>query len=254
MNIAIITGASSGLGREFALKLNKGYKDINEFWLVARRENRLKRLAKLLNKRARIFILDLEREDSVKLIEKTLLKVKPNIKYLVNAAGFGLIAEVGKYSAYEEARMIDLNVKALTMLTNICLPYTKRGSEIFMLASAAAFMPQPGFAVYAATKAYVLSYSSALRQEQEKRGVRVLAVCTGPVATEFFDKAEKKYSTKLYKKLFMAEAKAVVSKAIVDAGLKKGISVYSLGMKLFRISAKLMPQSLLLKILNKLRQ
>ena len=152
MNIAIITGASSGLGREFALKLNKGYKDINEFWLVARRENRLKRLAKLLNKRARIFILDLEREDSVKLIEKTLLKVKPNIKYLVNAAGFGLIAEVGKYSAYEEARMIDLNVKALTMLTNICLPYTKRGSEIFMLASAAAFMPQPGFAVYAATK------------------------------------------------------------------------------------------------------
>lgn len=250
MNIAVITGASSGMGLQFALKLNSLDKDIDEFWLIARRKKRLEILSRKLGSKTRIFALDLEKTASIEELQKDLKNNNPKIKYLVNAAGFGIIGDVGEYDMRIEAEMLDLNVRGVTLLTNICLKYMSEGSSIFMLASAAAFMPQPGFAVYAASKAYVLSYSRALSNELKKRKINVIAVCPGPVSTEFFKKAEKKHSMAFYKKIFMADARAVVSRAISDSLLRRSVSVYGFGMNIFRFFTKLMPHGFLMKIIK----
>ena len=114
-------------------------------------------------------------------------------------------------------------------------------------ASAAAFLPQPGFAVYAATKAYVLSYSRALGKELAGRGIKVTAVCPGPVDTEFFTLAEEHASAPVYKKLFMSKTEDVAARALADSRAGKTVSVYGGPMKLFRLLAKLVPTDLLLK-------
>ena len=122
-----------------------------------------------------------------------------------------------------------------------------RNGRIIQYASSAAFLPQPGFAVYAATKAFVLSYSRALNAELAKKGICVTAVCPGPVKTEFFSIAETTGTMPLYKKLTMADPKKVVKKAIFDSMMGKSVSVYGIPMKMFRLLCKAVPHSWILK-------
>ena len=123
-----------------------------------------------------------------------------------------------------------------------------KNSRILQFASAAAFLPQPGFAIYAATKAFVLSYSRALSMELKRRQIYVTAVCPGPVKTEFFAIAETTGKIPLYKRLAMADPKRVVKKALRDSMMGKPVSVYGPLMKAFWLLSKLCPHELILSL------
>lgn len=177
MRIALITGASSGLGKEFAKQIPRLYKGLDELWAVARRTERLKKLEQEISIPVRIFDGDLNRDYIYERIGKELEKQSADIRMLVNAAGFGKMGKFEDIPLADQLSMVDLNCRGLTKMTGICLPYLSRGSRILNVASAAAFSSQPGFAVYAAGKAYVYRFSTALRTELVSRGIIVTAVC-----------------------------------------------------------------------------
>lgn len=247
MKIALISGASSGIGREMTRSLALRFPSLDELWITARREERLKELSREFPGRIRLFPGDLKDGATIKKIREELEEKNARICILVNAAGYGKIGEAGTVSASDARGMIELNCAALTALTEASLPYLGKKSRVINVASAAAFLPQPGFAVYAATKAFVLSYSMALAAELRRKGVFVTAVCPGPVDTEFFSVAEESGRAPFYKKYFMARTERVVSKAIADAFSGKSVSVCGCSMKAFRALAKLLPWSLLLR-------
>lgn len=252
MKIAIVTGASSGMGRDFVKYISALNPTLDEIWVIARRHDRLVELQKKVPTKLRFLSLDLTKEESIQEIKDLLRQNQPSIKYLVNSAGYGKIGNFKSISYADNIGMIDINCKALTAMTFICLPYMKRKSRIINLASSAAFMPQAKFSVYAASKAYVLSFSRALAHELKPRQITVTAVCPGPVKTEFFDIAEENGSIAFYKKVFMAESKEVVKQALRDSLKGKEKSVYGIGMKLADFGAKITPHKLILNVTDRL--
>ena len=158
MAIAIITGASSGIGSEFVRQM-KDYTDIDQFWLIARRESRMEKLAEELGINARIIGADLCEDEGVEKIRTLLREQKPEISYLINAAGFGNFGAFDELNEGEAGRLIDLNVKALVLITHMCIPYMIRGGRIIELGSGSCFTPLPNLNVYAASKSFVLHYS-----------------------------------------------------------------------------------------------
>lgn len=184
-NIAIVTGASSGMGREFVLQIAGKYKKLDEIWAIARSEERLQQLQGEASIPVRILPMDLTMGENLKKLMALLAVENPKVRLLVASAGCGKIGSFFGSSYEGNLEMIDLNCRALTAVTYACLPYMPPRSRILLMASSAAFAPQPGFAVYAATKAYVLSLARALRQELREQMLTVTAVCPGPVDTEF---------------------------------------------------------------------
>lgn len=249
MKIAIVTGASSGMGREFVRQIEHLYKELDEIWVIARRRERLEELKSRMLTNVRIIEGDLLKDDVYEEMEQILEEKKPNIRMLVNAAGFGKKGEVKDISCKEQLEMIDLNCKALTHMTKICIPYMCKGSRIVNLASAAAFCPQPSFSVYASTKSYVLSFSRSLGKELEKEGIYVTAVCPGPVETEFFEIAGKLDNP--MKDAAMAKPEAVVKKALIDARDGKDVSVYGATMKATKAATKILPHRILIDAMDK---
>ncbi len=249
MKIAIVTGASSGMGRETAIQLADQFGGMSEIWLIARRAERLDELEKILPVPARKFTIDLTDKSDLKKLQNALEELKPEVKFLVNASGYGKIGRVGTISLEEETGMPALNCEALCAVTHMVLPYMCRKSRIIQYASAAAFVPQPGFAVYSATKAFVLSYSRALNEELKSRQIKVTAVCPGPVKTEFFTIAETSGKIPFYKRFTMADPVKVVRLAIRDSILGKPVSVYGPVMKAFRILTKVVPHEIIFKIM-----
>ena len=252
MKIALITGASSGLGREFARQIPKLYQNLDEIWVVARRAERLNELEMELKVPVRIFDGDLNQDYIYKKLGIALGKSHANVRMLVNAAGYGKIGTFCEYGWKEETGMADLNCRSLTRMTALCLPYMHCGSRIVNLSSAAAFGPQPGFAVYAATKSYVYSLSMALGRELKGSGIYVTAVCPGPVDTEFFDHTGKEVAS--VKKRFRADAKDVVRKALIDSARGKKISVYGLSMKAAWVASKIVPDSVIVAVMEKIAE
>lgn len=249
MRIAIVSGASSGMGREFVKQLPWFYRELDEIWITARRKGRLISLAKTSRIPCRIFEGNLLENKVYSEILDALEKEKPDVRMLVNAAGFGKMgtaAEIAEREPEAQQEMIDLNCRALTRLTMTCLPFLTQGSRIVNLASAAAFCPQPYFAVYAATKSYVLSFSQALGAELIKNGIYVTAVCPGPVDTEFFDVSGR--LPHKWKDAVMAAPEKVVHQALIDSRKKKPVSVYGLAMKAADLGAKLLPHNMIIKI------
>ena len=158
MKIAVITGASSGMGREFVRQIPHFYMNLDELWIISRRKDRLEAIAKTCSVPVRIFAGDLTDPMFLQTVKDTL----------VNAAGFGksgTVLDIAKEEWPAQSEMVRLNCEALTNMTLLCMPYLSQGSRILQIASAAAFAPQPQFAVYAATKSYVLSFSRALGAE-----------------------------------------------------------------------------------------
>ena len=241
MRIAIITGASSGIGREFARQIPRLYKSLDELWVVARRTDRLKELARKSEVPVRIFDGDMMRDYIFSRIEKELERCGADIRMLVNAAGYGKIGAAEELRRDEQFEMVVLNCRSLTRLSLLCLPYMTKGSRIINIASAAAFAPQPGFAVYAATKSYVYSFSQAIREEVKDRGIVVTAVCPGPVDTEFFDRAGELKNS--WKATVRADVTGVVRQALRDSVRRKPASVYGAAMKGARVLSKIMPDA-----------
>lgn len=254
MNIAVITGASSGIGREFAMQVDAMFHKMDEIWLIARRKERLEELAASMKNRTRIFSFDVTDENEMKTFAQTLEEKKPVIRMLVNCAGFGMMGEFEKLTMEIQLGMLDVNCRALTQMTYQCIPYMRKNSRIIQLASSAAFLPQPSFAVYAATKAYVLSLSRALDEEMREKKIYVTAVCPGPVDTEFFDIAEQYGKTLAIKKMTLVKADRVVREALAASKEKRPVSVCSFYIKCFYALTKLLPHTLLLKITCLLKQ
>lgn len=251
MRIGIITGASSGMGREFVRQIDQCYPWLDQVWVIARGEKGLASLqGEIRNLRLRILPLDLTSPEHRQRLETLLREEKPWIKILVQAAGIGLQRKLECLSVVEAVSMVELNCTALTAVTRICLPYCGKNTRIFCLASGAAFLPQPGFGVYAASKAYVLSFSRALHREVRAQGITVTAVCPGPVDTPFLEKMGGREHMPFYKRPFIAKPEDVVRKAMRDGARGRELSLYGFAMKALGMAAGLRNQSLLLKIVE----
>lgn len=250
MNIAVITGASSGIGREICFAIQDRIPAVEEFWLFSRSKEGLEKTAAQLFTPSRLFPVDLREKEGLERYRSTLAKEKPQILFLVNAAGFGKLGEADKLLEADQLDMIDLNCKALTAFTLHSIPFMRKNSRIIQIASAAAFLPQREFSVYAATKSYVYSFSLSLREELRGRGIGVTAVCPGPVATEFFKVAGNEGKLRAVKALFMAKPKRVAVHALIDSVLNRPISIYGLPMKLFYFFSQVLPDTLLMQILR----
>ena len=247
MKIAIVTGASSGMGREFVLQLSD-YVTVDEIWVIARRADALENLKAEVRVPVRPVSMDLLKEDSFASFQSLLEKEKPDIKLLVNAAGFGKFGAYHKVSIADDARMIDLNCKALVLMTRLCLPYMASGSHILQLDSLSAFQPVPYITTYGATKSFVLSYSRAMNRELKPRGIRMMAMNPGWVRTEFFnhafqtnDDGEVKYFNKLW------EAKDVVRTGLRDLyKTRKDYSIHGFSVRMQVRLVKLLPHSMVM--------
>lgn len=253
MKIVLITGASSGMGAEYARQLDKEVSGIDEFWLIARRRERMEALAEELEHPVRIFAFDITEEALYEELERQLKEVQADIKILVNNAGYGIVAPVSKLSRKELSGMSEVNCGALTSMVSVCLPFMKRNARIIQMASSAAYLPQPGFAVYAATKAYVLNFSRALAEELRPQGIYVTSVCPGPVATEFFMLAEKYGTSYSFKNLFTMEADSVVREAIRASKRKQTVVTPGIAMKGFRVLTKAVPHEVILRVLRHMK-
>lgn len=254
MKIAIVTGASSGLGRAFAGQLAQ-WEDVEGLWLVARREERLRKLASQLKKPARVLALDLTRPESVHTLRKELEREAPEVRVLVNAAGFGKFGTYADMTARETEDMISLNCRAAVDLTNLAIPYMSRGSHILEICSSAAFQPLPGMNVYAATKAFLLRYSRALRWELRGKGIWVTAVCPGWIKTEFMSVAQDTKNGRTVRRFpFATTPERVAAHALRGSRLGLPATLHGLMTPAQWLAAKLLPHSLLMAGWNLIRR
>lgn len=224
--IAVVTGASSGMGRDFVLAADRGFQP-EEIWVVARREERLLALQPAVRAKVVPLVMDLSRDESLRAYQERLAREQPEICLLVNAAGYGKLCEFTAMALSEQLGMIDLNARALTAMCHMSLPYMKKGGKIINIGSNSSWQPVPYLSVYGASKAYVLSFSRALEREVRHRGIGVLCVCPHWVKTEFMDRAKKDDTVSFFDKWY--ESRDVVAKAMRD--LKKGKTVSILGFR-----------------------
>lgn len=248
--VVIITGASSGMGKEFAMQISKRLRNVDEVWLIARRKDRLEELRDEINMPCIIIDEDITSPEFTDKYKKIISQEKPSVKMLINCAGYGIIGKMDEHSREIELGMIDTNCKALTDITLLTLPFMASNSRIINLASAAAFIPQSGFAIYAASKSYVLSFSRALNHELKPRNIFVTAVCPGPVNTEFFRIAEDGGKRAWFKDYFKVNAEDVVRLALKDSMARKEVSVYGVSMKMLMVFVKVCPHRLILNLMD----
>lgn len=251
MDIATITGASSGLGVEYTKAIMETYPSLDEIWLIARRKDRLEKFAEEHKQiKIRPVALDLPNNVSYEELKELLFKEQPNIKILVNNAGFERPGDFVTMKESDILSMIDLNVKGFTMINRTCLPYMKKGSFGIMTCSISSFCPVPNQAVYASSKIYVKYLSRALREEVKKDGINILAMCPGNMDTEMNPKGGSSQSEKVDKLPFL-DMKKITRKSIKLA--RKGKAIYTSGglYKLYRFASKVLPSSWMIKIIGK---
>ena len=229
MKIAIVTGASAGMGREFAKAIDAAY-DLDELWVIARRLERLEELAASCRTKVRPIALDLSLDESFASLRILLEETKPDIRVLDNAAGYGLFGATSDMGLEEQLGIITLNDRALTAVTLLSLPYMSRGSEIVNLGSNSSWQPVPYINVYAASKAYVLSFSRGLGRELKPRGIHVMCVCPGWIKTEFFDRAVRDNTIVYYDRYYTAEQ--VVERAMKDLKKRRPVSILGLPVRM----------------------
>ena len=211
--VALITGASGGLGREFSkLLAQKGYRLI----LMGRSQAKLEALAHELETPTQIFVSDFSEPEAIAPFKNWQKANEIHVDVLINNAGWGKVDAIENSTAYELSSMIDVNIRATTLMTQVVLDdmLKSRSGKILNVASIASFMPCPGFAVYAASKAYVLSFSEALREEVKDCGITITALCPGPIDTEFWQHAGID-STKPFKAFLSSPA--IVAQVGLDA-------------------------------------
>ena len=246
MKIAIVTGASSGMGREFVRQLHNYIKP-DEIWAIARRQSALEELAAETDIPVRPIVLDLGKEASFETFRALLAEEMPEVELLVNAAGFGKFGDFDAIPLENDLSMIDLNCKAPVAMTRLCLPYMHRGTHILQLDSLSAFQPVPYITTYGATKAFVLSYTRACNAELKPRGIRMMAMNPAWVKTEFFNHAFQTNNRVQYFN-YVQEARDVVATGLKDLyKTKKDMSIPGLGVKLQVLGVKLLPHKLVMK-------
>lgn len=246
-NIAIVTGASSGLGKEF-VKLLITDQNINEIFVLARSHNKLNELKNEYGDKIRPYPTDLSDINNIKAFGRYLEKEDVNIKLLINNAGFAKFCSYNDISIDESLNMIDLNVSGVVAMGLVCIPFMNKNSHIINIASQAAFQPVPYQNIYSATKSFVKNYSRALNIELKEKGISVTAVCPGWIKTKLYERGcinAKKGTTKFVN---MVTTDVVAKKALKDAYNNKDISIYGLYVNTCGILSKILPEKLVMKI------
>ena len=248
MALAVITGASSGIGREFVKQLHeKGEAD--EFWFISRNAEKLGAVRDSLGVRAEIIAADLTSAEGIEKVRAALEEKKPHIKYLINASGFGKFGNFSLLSENDVCGMIDLNVKALVLITHMCIPYMERGGHVIEMGSGSCFVPMPDFNIYASSKAFVLHYTKALKYELIPYGISATCFCPGWVKTEFFGTAFSVKGARVPKKMKpMLLPEDVVARCIKAAKKGKVMCVTNWYTKVQHVLFKILPDCILTKI------
>jgi hypothetical protein len=249
MPAALITGASAGIGLELArIFARERYRVI----LVARNQRRLDEIAQELRPaETHVLAIDLSLPNAPEEIHRAI----PTVDVLVNNAGFGLFGKFAEKSLAEELNMMQLNMTALVALTRLYLPamISARSGKIMNVASTAAFQPGPLMAIYYATKAFVLSFSEAIANELEGTGVTVTALCPGPTATDFFERAQLQNSGLVKdRKIMDARTVAEIGYRALMAG--KTLVIPGIGNKLLAQSIRFSPRSMVTKIVRRMQE
>lgn len=252
MGIAVITGASSGLGAEFVRQL-LGREKLDEIWLIARRQDKMDALCASLADRAgdcrlRVLPMDLTQDSAFASYSALLEQEQPQVQWLINAAGFGKMGSNAEIGLEALDQMLLLNCKAAMDMTQRTMPYLTRGSHVLEICSTAAFQPLGGLGVYAASKSFLLSYSRSLHYEVRTKGIVVTAVCPYWIKdTEFIPVArETKDSTAVRHFPFASKCRHVVTWALNDAALGFSVSTPGPVCTLHRLVAKFIPRDLLM--------
>lgn len=249
MKIAVITGASSGLGAEYSAAVIKERTELDEVWVIARRAERLEELKKRFGEKIRPFPMDITDPSAVEEYRRALENSGAEVKLLINNAGFGKLGNFDELSTADNAGMVRLNCEALTVISSVTLPFMKSGSEIINTCSIASFAPNSRMAVYCSTKAFVMSLSRCMRAELRSRGINVLAVCPGPMDTEFLALADiAPGASHTFDTLPRVKPEDVAYKSLKAS--EKGRAVYTnrFFYRFYRVVAKILPHSLVMKM------
>ncbi len=247
-NIAVITGASSGIGKEFAKTL-KDHGNFDEVWVIARHMEKLEALQEIIPFPVRPIALDLSKKESFDGYRALLEEEQPNISLLINCSGVGKFKATMDVSLEVQLNMTDLNCGAVLAMCHLSVPYMKKGGRIINIASVAALQPIPYINVYGATKAFVLSFSRALNMELKKAGISVLAVCPFWTKTNFFERAVDETEERVVKKyIAMYEPSDIVRRAWRDLGKGKDVSMYGFKARGQALLVKLLPHWLVMRV------
>lgn len=241
-NLAVITGASGGLGRSFTKYL---INEVDEVWAIGRNIEKLNSLKDSFGAKIKCCQVDLSDTENLNIIKNELDNGYYEVKYLVNNAGSGRMAHSTDFSAVEIASHINTYNTSMAVLCNICIPYMKKGCYIINVASQSAFQPVAYLNLYAASKAFCCSYSRALNMELKDRGIIVTAACPGWIKTDLLQKEINGYKIKFP---HIAEADNVAEKAVSDAKKGKDISVYGAYVKMMQFFSKIYPHKWIMKI------
>ena len=248
MKTAIITGASAGIGREFVRQIGDVFPEVECYWLIARRLDKLEEMAQTLEGKTVVCLpLDLCDSMSFMAYQEKLRTEEPEVVLLVNNAGCGYLGNVGEMDTATQTRMVDLNVRALTAVTNMTIPFMAPGSCILNVSSIASFCPNPRMTVYSSTKAYVSSFTVGLAEELKPKGITVTAVCPGPMATEFLDVGKIAGNSKMFETLPYCDQVQVAGGALRAARAGRTIYTPRLFYKFYRVLAKVTPVKLMVK-------
>lgn len=246
MKTALITGASSGLGQEFVRQVKAQFPDIDCFWLIARRADRLQALAKTLpGISVKSISLDLTANSAFTELEALLRQDQPQVSLLINCAGCGILGDFIEGNLDEQLRMVDLNIRALTAVTRLVLPYMGGDGHIINISSIASFVPNARMSVYSASKAYVSFLSRGLYEELKPRGISVTAVCPGPMATEFLSVGRITGNSKTFDRLPYCDPKEVVRGALTAARHRRAVYTPRAFYKFYRVLSGLVPHAIL---------
>ena len=249
-SICVITGASSGIGKEFFTQIvNDTTFTFDEIWVIARNREKLEGLSALTSIPVKAISLDLSLDAAYEEYRLLLEAEKPRVSLLINCSGFGKFESVEKIGYADNMNMIDLNVRATAALDMITMDYMGKGSGIINIASVAAYQPIPYIGTYGATKAFVLSFTRALSLEVKKRGIHVMAVCPFWTKTAFFDRAVKADNDPVVKKyVAMYDPRDIVRRAMRDYKKKKEVSLFGFATKLQLLAVKLLPASIVMRV------
>lgn len=248
MKIAVVTGATSDLGKEFVIEIAKHFSNVQQIWVIGRETDKLKELKKIVhNKKIIIISMDLTMDESYQHYKNLLKKYKPRIKILVNCANTGSMMDFDKSDYDTQMEIVNLNCKALVALNKLSIPYMYSNSYIINLAANTAYIPIPGLAVFSATKSMVLSFSRALNIELKSKGINVLAVCSG--AIPFFKLKQKTKSNWILKRLTLTNPKKIAYLSIRAVIKGKEVLIQRMFEPLV-IIAKIIPHGLFLKLLK----
>lgn len=242
-SIAIITGATGGLGQEFVSELLK--ENIHEIWAVARNEKRLNELKAKFGEKVRTIRCDLSNADDLSELFSIIETEKPDIRLLINNAGIGKMGASTEFSDDDIVNEIDINCKSICLLCNHSIPFMSVGSRILNISSASSFQPVPYINLYAASKAFVRSYTRALNVELKSKGIICTAVCPGWIDTEML---QKEYNGKPVKFPGLVSPNRVAVQALRNSAKGRDMSVCTFFVKYEHFLSKILPSKWIMNI------